>query len=248
MANIEIGAEGGDVAKIQGRLPENIAGSLSPSVDVAALVFHFHTAFGGGVRWRLGRRGLEVENSGVERTRGAPTTVKRVWDEFGGPIERWAGRYQVPAELILATICIESGGRPDRVRLEPGYVSDDRTPGKVSPGLMQTLISTASWMMENENAGETIGRSWLLEPDNSIRAGAAYIAHQKGATGFDPPKVACAYNAGSVIKQTGAANRWKMRQYPIGTPEHADRFVKWFNDFFSLLDSEQIQASAGYFI
>jgi hypothetical protein len=247
MANIEIGAGGGAAAKIQERLPENIAGNLSPSVDVPAFVFHFHTAFGGGVRWRLGRRGLEIENSGVERTRGAPTTVKRVWDDFGGSIERWAGHYGVPAELILATICTESDGRPDRVRLEPGYLSDDRTPDKISPGLMQTLISTAGWMMENENIDETIGRSWLLEPDNSIRVGAAYIAHQKEKTDFDPPRVACAYNAGSVIKQTGGANRWKMRQYPIGTPEHADRFVKWFNDFFSLLVSGEIQTSAGYF-
>ncbi|MDX8126729.1 hypothetical protein QLH52_05510 [Methylomonas sp. OY6] len=28
-----------------------------------------------------------------------------------------------------------------------------------------------------------------------------------------------------------------MRQYPIGSAEHADRFVKWFNDCFVFFDS-----------
>ncbi len=79
----------------------------------------------------------------------------------------------------------------------------------------------------------------MLVADNSIRAGTAYIAQQRGKTLFDPPKMACAYNAGSIIRNTGAENRWKMRQYPIGTSEHADRFVRWFNDcfgFFADLD------------
>ena len=29
-----------------------------------------------------------------------------------------------------------------------------------------------------------------------------------------------------------------MRQYPIGTAEHANRFVKWFNDCFEVLDQD----------
>jgi hypothetical protein len=29
-----------------------------------------------------------------------------------------------------------------------------------------------------------------------------------------------------------ANNRWRMRQFPIGTSHHADRFVQWFNDCF----------------
>ena len=66
----------------------------------------------------------------------------------------------------------------------------------------------------------------------------AYIAGQWKVTHFDPPKVACAYNAGGIYHNDAAQNRWKMRQYPIGTAEHANRFVKWFNDCFEVLDQD----------
>ena len=91
---------------------------------------------------------------------------------------------------------------------------------------MQTLISTAQ-----EALGDTtINREWLLTADNAIKAGTAYIASQWKKTDFDPPKVACAYNAGGVYENKGEKNRWKMRQYPINSSEHADRFVRWYND------------------
>jgi hypothetical protein len=50
--------------------------------------------------------------------------------------------------------------------------------------------------------------------------------------------VACAYNAGGVYAQTGGANHWRMRQHPIGTPNHADRFVVFFNQAMRLGASE----------
>ncbi len=112
---------------------------------------------------------------------------------------------------------------------------------------MQTLISTAREALAGEVAADEIGRRWLLAPDNSIRAGTAYIASQKPVTGFDPPKVACAYNAGGVYPESGPGNRWKMRQYPIGKSTHADRFVKWLNDFFSLTASSEIGIEVGFY-
>jgi hypothetical protein len=57
----------------------------------------------------------------------------------------------------------------------------------------------------------------------------AFMWRQGRATRFDPPLVACAYNAGSVRYEGSAANRWRMCQYPIGTAKHADRFVRFFN-------------------
>src|SRR5207253_652812 len=119
---------------------------------------------------------------------------------------------RVPCALIVATICTESGGKADAVRLEPGYVSDEQTPHKVSPGLMQTLISTARETMQM-----SFDRSWLLQPGNSILAGSSYIARQASLTGFDPPLVAAAYNAGKLAYQNGGQNRWKLRRFPIGT-------------------------------
>ena len=126
----------------------------------------------------------------------------------------------------MATIATESSGDATAIRFEPRYKSDEATPDQVSPGLMQTLISTARSALGNN----AINRSWLLQPDNSIQAGTAYILKQSQHTGFDPPVVACCYNAGSVLPNDSPKNRWRMQQYPIGTSEHCDRFVKWFND------------------
>ena len=146
-------------------------------------------------------------------------------------------------ELIVATICTELSGNPNAIRLEPGYVSDGATPAKVSPGLMQTLISTA----RDALPGVAIDRDWLFVPANSIRAGTAYIKKQSGGTKLDPPVVACAYNAGSVVENTGAGNRWRMRQFPIGTSEHCDRFVGWFNDCFRVFGSGVDVPSMSFF-
>ena len=187
-------------------------------------------AFQDGVRWRLTPEGVEIDGTGVERTRGAPATVTRVWEAYAAEINRSARSYQVPCVLIVATICTESGGDASAVRLEPGYRSDDETPNKVSPGLMQTLISTA-----REALQMSFDRQFLLVPGNSIAAGTAYIARQAKLTQLDPPLVAAAYNAGRLAYQAGERNRWKLRQYPIGTSAHCDRFVRFFNDAVHVL-------------
>ena len=181
--------------------------------------------FEDSVRWRVVAAGVEIDGSGLERTKGSPTTVTRVWESYGDAINRTARARRVPCELIIATICTESGGRADAQREEPGFVSDAETPNKVSAGLMQTLLSTASDTLQM-----SVDRRWLLEPANSIEAGTAYIAKQARDTALDPPLVAAAYNAGALKHQDGSANRWKLRQYRIGTGEHCDRFVRFLND------------------
>ena len=199
----------------------------------------FH-GFHDSVRWRVTAAGVEIEGSGVERTKGEPRTVTRAWESFGDHINRTARGYRVPCALILATICTESGGKEDAVRLEPGYVSDEKTPGKVSVGLMQTLISTA-----REALQATVDRSWLAIGRNSIEAGTAYIARQARITRLDPPLVAAAYNAGGLYHQTGSGNRWKLRQYPIGTGAHCDRFVRFFNDAVFVLARHPTRPAVG---
>lgn len=199
--------------------------------------------FNGGVQWRLAADGIRIKNAPPEDTGGQPQTVARIMSDFGPSILKWADHFEVPVELIVATICTETGGKPDAVRTEPGYVSDAATPHRVSPGIMQTLISTAREALGDD----AIDRAWLLEADNAIQAGTAYIARQKSRTGFDPPKVACAYNAGGVYKNDGEDNRWKMRQYPIGSSKHADRFVAWFNDCFRYFQQENQAPSPSFF-
>ncbi|HEX6747715.1 MAG TPA: transglycosylase SLT domain-containing protein [Longimicrobium sp.] len=197
--------------------------------------------FEDSVRWRLVPEGVEIEGSGVERSRGRPAMVARVWNAFGDAINQVAQSTKVPCPLIVATICTESGGNPDALRLEPGYVSDGATPGKVSIGLTQTLISTAS-----ETMRMSITRDWLRQPRNAIDAGARYIARQARTTGFDPPLVAAAYNAGKLAHQTGVRNRWKLRQFPIGTAEHCDRFVRFYNDAVSVMASHPTAPAIGH--
>ncbi len=185
--------------------------------------------FRDGIRWELTQKGVLCE--GETRPKGSggkPATVTRIWQTFEADIRTAASRYEVPVELILATIATESRGNPAAERSEPGFVSYEETPHRVSIGLMQTLISTA-----REALGDSaLGPENLRDPATAILAGTAYIASQKRVTKFDPPKVACAYNAGGLYHQQGVNNRWKMRQFPIGTGAHADRFVAWFNDCF----------------
>ena len=143
--------------------------------SAAARLKGFH-AFQDSVRWRVTPRGVAVEGKGVERTPGVPGDRTRVWDLYHDQINAAATRFGVPAQLIVATICTESSGRADAIRLEPRFVSDAATPDQVSPGLMQTLISTARAALNNPN----IDRKWLFVPGNSIMAGTAYIASQAG--------------------------------------------------------------------
>ncbi len=44
-------------------------------------------------------------------------------------------------------------------------------------------------------------------------------------TRFDAPLVAAAYNAGGIYYNAASSNRWRLRQYPLGTSKHVDRFV-----------------------
>jgi len=191
-----------------------------------------HNSFGGEL-WQLSKEGLIVSGK-LDRTPGRLVTVPRVWRDFGDSIQKHAREKNVPVELIVATICTESSGNPKAFRTEPGWSSDETTPKKVSAGLMQTLISTAQWILGDQS----ITREVLFNPDKSIEAGTAYIDHQRGNTRLDPPKVACAYNAGSLVCNSGTSNRWKIKQHPIGTGEHADRFVQWFNDCFAFFEEQ----------
>src|SRR3954453_3004322 len=157
--------------------------------------------FEDSVRWRVVAAGVEIDGTGLQRTKGTPSTGTRVWESYGDAINRTARARRVPCELIVATICTESSGRADAVRLEPGYVSDEQTPNRVSPGLMQTLISTA-----REALQMSVDRPWLLDPGNAIEAGTTYIAGQARETALAPPLVAAAYNAGRLKYQCGREN------------------------------------------
>ncbi len=186
-------------------------------------------------RWSLTPAGvLVLGEDAPRRTAGTPQTVARCWNRHAAGFQAAAQRSGVPLELLLATACTESGGQADAVRQEPGYVSDAATPDKVSPGLMQTLISTARASLHDP----ALDRARLLDPACSIAAGAALIRQQAlqaaRPSGFDPVLVGIAYNAGSLRPMTECP--WGLVQTKRdATSWHADAFCAFFGDALAVL-------------
>lgn len=145
--------------------------------------------------------------------------IAPTWERYGALIAASAARHGVPAELILAAIVEESGGRAHAVARYPGYASDGATPGKVSLGLGQMLLSTAQKIAPERR----IGRAQLLDPATAIDLVARYHARLYAVTGFDPALAGSAYNAGSV-RPGRAGQRW----YPPN-PRYVQRFVAVFD-------------------
>jgi hypothetical protein len=230
-----------DAAVERSRRENGAGGVLARSLPALRA---FHAVFDGGLRWRLTRKGLEIEGRVLPGQVGTPVAARNAFDWFGPEFRSAAIESEVPIELLVATACTESLGDTRRagtreaairaLRLEPGYESDEATPRRVSCGIMQTLISTAQSMMPELR----VTRALLFDPAASIKAGALTIRSQAAQTRLDPPAVACAYNAGAVYRQDGPRNHWKMRQFPIGMPDHADRFVTFLNHAFRLIEAD----------
>ncbi|MBD8473406.1 transglycosylase SLT domain-containing protein [Pseudomonas sp. CFBP 8770] len=190
-----------------------------------------HSFSDAGVCWRMGVGGIWIDSVEPNGTMGEPSTIKSIWSRYGDICSKYSKQYGVPVELIVATIAVESAGNPN-ARLIEAKINDE------SVGLMQTLVRTArSVLGQHDINGEN-----LLRPDLSIEAGTAYIASQRGTTHFDPPKVAAAYNAGSIRLDRGDKNKWKMLCYPTGTGNHIDKFVEFFNDCMAVGDRLDFQA------
>lgn len=197
----------------------------------ALLEWHGAPVGQGRNRWRLTPAGIEIQGETGPRRNTRPDTAARCWSTHREALEAASIRFAVPVELLIATACTESAGRADAVREEPGYVSDAATPHRVSPGLMQTLISTAREAL----ADPTLDRARLLDPAVSAAAGAAYIKRQSlSVTRFDPPLVGTAYNAGSLRKNSDASNPWGLIGTKRGNVWHADTFIAHLGDAYAL--------------
>lgn len=244
-----------------------ISGCASHRVDTSPpLPRHpltrWHKVFRGGTPWRLTADGVELKGDGLERTPGNPRTVTWIWETYNSPINRWSEYYRVPAELIVAVIATEATPAPGApaysrdaasLRREKGFVSVARTPHLLAVGLMQITVATARAVLAREGVAEdSVDDQWLVDPDNGIRAGTAYIALQaRGelcniATMLDPPVAIAAYHAGGVYRMGGSKNRWKMRQYPRRTGQHVDRAIKFFNDAVAAMKHHRLVPALGY--
>ena len=201
-----------------------------------------HRYFSSSDSWRLGRDGIAVQDEpNAICTDAQQAQVLKVFTEQKDALATILSRVPVPIELVIACICTESSGKVQAERREPGCSTIDPTltPARVSVGLMQTLLSTARDMLRNPK----LGLADLRDPLVSIEAGATYIWRLARLTGFDPPLVAAAYNAGGLRFNDNRANRWRLVQYPIGTSAHVDRFVGAFNGAMRLNEIQVLNTS-----
>lgn len=199
----------------------------------------WHNPMKGGTRWRLTTEGIEVEGKGILRSPGEPVSMLRLWEDYGEYICAAGYELGAPVDVIAAMIPIEAvrikgslSFDPYSNRFEPGYINDEQTPHRRSPGLMQTLISTAAQMekLYGVTGGREVTTELLFDPYYSIMLGTAYLHHKAKRYGWDPPLLCGAYNAGGVYKS--GENEFKIRTYG---PQRMPSYIKWFNDFHAAL-------------
>lgn len=206
----------------------------------------------GGRRWRVIPPGIEIEtDAGPEllRTAGPPRTMRLYvafwWEEIAAA----ARAHGVPVALLLMTLGTENGvARVHGTRLvypprraEPGYVSDEVTPDRVSFAPCHVLLSTARAALGRPD----LRAAELEEVGTNLMAAAAYIASQRGITGYDPILVAAGYNAGGLYDSSRDPNPrhrnpWNLRAYDYDGPtgpgeDHITRAARWFGDACQVL-------------
>jgi len=189
----------------------------------------------GKIWWRVTKQGIEIKGKGLLKEDKYTKRAADIWRKYEPMITKASEKYGVPIPAIIATISTESSGNPKAYRYEPlfykRYIKDQKEwkgspyhnyPRRIaaSYGLVQIMYTTAY------NAAGFRGKPEdLYDPALNINAGAAYIAsaYQVKQHGWDPPKIACAYNAGSV--RATKANDWGMHHHP----GHLERWIPAYN-------------------
>ncbi len=205
----------------------------------------WHNYGSGSVYWRLTEQGVEIQGKGVQTQTTSIRQVQRIWNAYQAQIRAASEKHQVPIPAILATIVTESGGKPDAYRFEPAFYDrylKDTSPWTENPyygepkrisasyGLMQIMYTTAY------NIGFRGKPEDLYDPATAIDVSTAYIASaaQRKQHQWDPPKIACAYNAGSV--RPTKKNAWGMHYHP----GHLDRWIPAYNSAVKVIGPENI--------
>jgi len=216
----------------------------------------WHSKFGGR-EWCYDKNGVYVRDcaDGVEpmRTKGEPITCRTILELCAQEIIAASQKYGVPMALIIMTIATETANYrkqgytgPRTFRWEPHVEVTDVEPhgwGDYSAGPMQTLATTARWVIRTQNLDHEPfevapyydsvpappEQHPLYEYKNSIDIGTAVIKQRWDKTGDDPILVAAAYNAGGIYESQ--QNDWKLRS----TGDHLDRAAKWYGDALAVL-------------
>lgn len=222
--------------------------------------YQFHSAYDAPIVWKQTPQGILVRGEESERrTRGEPTTLRRIWGQYGDVIRSVLSLVSAPRgvdggscvyPLILAVIAAESRGNPTAERHEP-HLHD------YSIGLTQVLTATAHDLartapfslldiaqlheIANEKTLPQGGslerwRALLQEPTNAVALAVWYLlrASRDGGLQFDPVLCYAAYNAGSV--RENISTPWGLHYYRKVdnngkvVADAMDSFVKWYGD------------------
>lgn len=188
------------------------------------------------------------------RSVGQPITARAVWNKFSVQIDAASRRFGVPPELLIMVIATESGAHlandftgPNTFRWESHVWNKDVNPplqGDYSAGPMQTLATTARWVVEAQTlpfhkfqVAPVFSTRPVPPPKNhplydaatNIEIGTAEIKQRWVKTGSDPVLVAAAFNSGGLYESD--ANPWRLKTYG----DHLDRAVKWYGDACAVL-------------
>lgn len=243
--------------------PENGVSPLSvndlPPVGSA----NWHSKFG-GQEWKYDGDGIYLKSysGGTKpiRSPGTPTTCKAIWDEFGTIIMVMAKKYGMAPEILVMTIATETAAYkahgftgPATFRWEAHVWNKDVEPpvqGDYSAGPMQTLGTTARWVIRAQNLpfhpfqvapvysvrpSPAPATHPLYDAATNIEIGAAEIKQRLGVSGQDPILIAAAFNAGGVYENHG--NAWHIKTYG----NHLDRAAQWFGDACAVLKAAGVR-------
>lgn len=170
----------------------------------------FHSVFG-GIEWSVQDQRIGLRGS---TPTGSTAAVSQCMMRYGDSIRRWADRYNISRASLLATAITESGCT------NPAGSSDGLSSGP-------TQVTATTCRAVTGLSTSTCRTRMHTNPDFSFEVAARYMAssYQLNQHHNDPPKVAAAYNAGSIRRSS--ANRWHM----VVTGNHIDRFVSAYNAY-----------------
>jgi len=203
-----------------------------------------------GTEWRYDRTGIYLRGSNQPlRTDGEPVTCLAIVDRFADLLIDNAIEFGIPPELLIMTIATEAAAYRnvgftgiETFRWEAHVKVTDVEPnhyGDYSLGPMQTLATTARWVIQSQDLGydpfdvmPDILEQPVVPPDDlpgylpeiNIRIGAAEIKQRWHRSGENPILVSACYNAGGLYYSS--QNHWHLRSYG----NHLDRAAKWFGD------------------
>lgn len=174
-----------------------------------------------GVAWAYSASGLLQDGETSPRTNTA-ATVTAIFDTYGDGLRAIALQEQCPIELLVAAIALVA----DRVGVADaatyieylnGFTSVEATPELCYAGCTGLRFDYVRALF-----GEVLPDGYIASPLTAMTAAAQHILGSIGATGFQPPMVASAFNADAV--RYDATSRWRMAQ-----ATQIDGFVGWFN-------------------